>query len=190
MAAGITAVVCDTRAERSLAATGYGERRAQCEQGVAALRRFDPGIRALRDVSPAFLAAHEAALPAMVARRCRFIVEEGRRVLELAATLPTGDRGRLTGLLEASWRGANELYEMGAPSMTAMHEAMSSAPGLIARRQAGGGFGGCLVALVERDAVAAFEVRVAAAYHEATGIEPRIFAVRPSPGASRLEIGD
>ncbi len=71
--------------------------------------------------------------------------------------------------------------------MTAMHEAMAGAPGLIARRQAGAGFGGCLVALVERDAVAAFsDAVVARAYAAATGIEPRIFAVR---SASALGAG-
>ena len=46
--------------------------------------------------------------------------------------------------------GANRLFEIGAPSMTAMHDSMTGAPGLIARRQAGAGFGGCLVAIVDR----------------------------------------
>jgi galactokinase len=71
--------------------------------------------------------------------------------------------------------------------MTAMHEAMADAPGLIARRQAGAGFGGCLVALVERDAVAPFEAVVSRGYQAATGIEPRIFEVRATPGAGPLD---
>ena len=71
MAAHLAVVICDTRAERSLAATGYDERRAQCEAGVAILRRFDSAIRALRDVSLPFLAAHEPDLPPVVARRCQ-----------------------------------------------------------------------------------------------------------------------
>jgi galactokinase len=187
MAAHLAVVICDTRAERSLAATGYDERRAQCEAGVAILRRFDSAIRALRDISLPFLAAHEPDLPPVVARRCRFIVEEEARVLDLARALPAGDPGHLALLLDASWRGANELYEIGAPAMTAMHEAMAGAPGLIARRQAGAGFGGCLVALVERDAVAAFGDVVAPGYAAATGIEPRIFEVEAAPGAGPLD---
>jgi galactokinase len=187
IAAHLAVVICDTRAVRQLGATGYAARRAACEAGVARLRAIDPQVRALRDVSPAFLAAHEVALPNEVARRCRFIVEEDRRVLELADALPAGDLATLGALFEASYEGATRLFEMGAPSMTAMHEAMAGAPGLIARRQAGGGFGGCLVALVEPMAVPAFSAAVARAYEAATGIQPSIFAVRAAPGASLME---
>lgn len=186
LAAHLAVVICDTRAERHLAATGYGERRAQCEAGVASLRHHDPGLRALRDVEPGFLAAHEEELSPEVARRCRFIVEEERRVLDLAEALPAGDPGVLAALFEASWHGAIRLYEIGAPAMEAMHEAMAGAPGLIARRQAGAGFGGCLVALVERGAVADFEPAVERAYTAATGIAPSIFAVEAAPGAGAV----
>jgi galactokinase len=186
MASHLAVVICDTRAERSLGATGYGERRAQCEAGVAFLRQVDPAVRALRDVTPELLAAHEAELPEIVARRCRFIIEEEQRVQDLAAALPGGDGPTLAALLDASWRGANELYEIGASAMTEMHRAMDGAPGLIGRRQAGAGFGGCLVALVERDVVAPFAAHVGAAYEAATGIGPRIFAVEAADGAGRL----
>jgi galactokinase len=189
MAPHLAVVICDTRAERSLAATGYGERRAQCESGVAHLRALVPEttIRALRDVSPELLATHVGDLPPVVARRCRFIVEEERRVLDLAAALPDGDPAVLAALFDASWAGATQLYQIGAPAMTAMHAAMAGAPGLIARRQAGAGFGGSLVALVERESVPAFCARVEAAYAAATGIGSRVFAVEAAPGAGLLD---
>jgi len=179
----IAMVICDTRAERQLAATGYGERRAQCEAGVTLLRRHEPGIRALRDVSLELLEAHAYEMPPQVARRCRFIIEEEGRVLDLAQALPEGDATVLAALFGASWWGAMELFEIGAPAMTAMHDAMAHAPGLIARRQAGAGFGGCLVALVQRDGVAGFIRFVERTYRAATGIEPGIFAVESAPGA-------
>jgi len=146
-----------------------------------------PGVSALRDVSIEMLEAHEATLPPVVARRCRFIIEENQRVLELAEALPSGDAATLTRLFEASFVGATDLFEIGAPSMTAMHDAMTGAPGLIAGRQAGAGFGGCLVALVERDAVDAFGAHVEHAYAHVTGIEPKVFAVDAAPGAGPIE---
>ena len=118
--------------------------------------------------------------------RCRFIVEEEPRVLELAEALPAGDPSPLATLLDASWDGATELFEIGAPAMTAMHEAMRGAPGLIARRQAGAGFGGCLVAFVEQGAVPAFSAHVRRAYATATGIDARVFPVEAAPGAGLL----
>jgi galactokinase len=187
IAAHLAVVICDTRAERQLGATGYGDRRRACETGVARLQAIDPDIAALRDVGPAFLAAHEDALAPEVARRCRFIVEEERRVLELAEALPIGDPATLAALLDASWEGATRLFEIGAPAMSAMSEAMRGAPGIIGRRQAGAGFGGCLVAFVEREAVVPFSQHVAHGYAAATGIEAHIFAVEAGPGAGPLD---
>lgn len=186
LAPHLAVVICDTRAERQLAATGYGERRAQCEDGVSRLRAHDSGIRALRDVTLELLEAHESTLPPLVARRCRFIVEEEQRVLDLAEALPLGDPADLGVLFDASWEGALQLFEIGAPAMTAMHQAMAGAPGLIARRQAGAGFGGCLVALVQRDVIDAFSSHVERAYAGDTGIDAHIFAVDAAPGAGAL----
>jgi galactokinase len=197
IAADLAVVICDTRAPRQLAGSEYDERRAQCEAGAAHIATSTAGgaatstaggaaITALRDVSLELFEAHEAELPAVVARRCRFILEEDQRVLDLAEVLPSGDRAALAQLFEASFRGAIELFEIGAPSMLAMHQSMDHAPGLVARRQAGAGFGGCLVALVERDAVEAFSAYVGRAYASATGIEPSIFAVEAAAGAGSL----
>jgi galactokinase len=189
IAADLAVVICDTRAPRQLAGTEYDERRAQCEAGaahIAASTAGVPDITALRDISLKLFEAHEAELPAVVARRCRFILEEDRRALDLAEVLPSGDRATLARLFEASFRGAIELFEIGAPSMLAMHRAMEDAPGLVARRQAGAGFGGCLVALVEREAIEAFSASVARAYATATGIEPSVFAVEAAAGAGPL----
>lgn len=206
IAADLAVVICDTRAPRQLAGSEYDERRAQCEAGAAHIAASTAGaagaatstagaatktpgtptITALRDVSLELFEAHEAELPAVVARRCRFILEENQRVLELADVLPGGDRAALARLFDASFRGAIELFEIGAPSMLAMHAAMDGAPGLVARRQAGAGFGGCLVALVEREAVEAFSASVGRAYAAATGIEPSVFAVEAAAGAGPL----
>jgi galactokinase len=183
----LAVVICDTRAPRQLAGSEYDDRRAQCEAGAAQVLGGTPGEARLRDVSPGLFEAHEAELDPVVARRCRFIIEENARVLRLAEALPTGDEDLLGRLFDASWAGANELFEIGAPSMTAMHRAMDGAPGLIARRQAGAGFGGCLVAMVERASVEGFSTHVEAAYHRATRIKPSVFAVEASPGAGVLD---
>lgn len=186
IARDLQVVICDTRAKRTLAGTEYGERRAQCEEGVRLLRNWYPDISALRDVSLTQFQAHAADLPEVVARRCRFIIEENQRVLDLSEALSRGDRGCLNSLFDASYRGACELYEIGAPAMDAMRQAMLSAPGVVAARQAGAGFGGCLVGLVQRDRVDAFADAVTKSYHAATNIEPQVYPVQAAPGAGPL----
>ncbi|MFO7635636.1 MAG: galactokinase [Caldilinea sp.] len=182
----IQVVICDTRAERNLSGTEYDERRAQCEEGVRMIRTVSPNVAALRDVSPKQFDAFAAMLPAVTARRCRFIVEENARVLDVARVLPTGDREQLAALFAASYAGAHDLYELCIPAMDAMLEAMRSAPGFIAGRQAGAGFGGCLVALVAKPDTGGFIDHVQAHYQEQIGIAPKVYAVTPSEGAGLL----
>ena len=186
IAPGLQVVICDTRAKRTLAGTEYGERRAQCEEGVRLLRHWYPDIKALRDVTLEQFNAHEKDLPDLVAKRCRFILEENQRVLELARALTAGDGPCLEQLFAASYRGARDLYEIGAPAMEAMMQAMLAGPGVVAARQAGAGFGGCLVALVQQPQVTAFAEQVRQAYAAAMKIEPKVYPVQASPGAGPL----
>jgi galactokinase len=187
LAAGIQVIICDTRAPRNLAGTEYDERRAQCEEGVRLIRAVAPEVAALRDVSAADFEEYAALLPALVARRCRFIVEENARVQAMAQALPAGDRGALHDLFASSYTGACELYELCVPVMDAMLAAMRSAPGFIAGRQAGAGFGGCLVALVEERHAADFMHHVGPRYQQSTGVTPAIYTVSPIDGAGVLE---
>lgn len=184
----IRIVICDTRYKRALTGSEYPQRRAQCEAGAAALAAITPGVRTLRDVTPAQLEAGRAALDETVYRRGRFIIEENQRVLDLAAALPVKDAGRVAALTAESFAGARDLYEIVVPQMEAMIAAIRDAPGALGARQAGAGFGGCLVAFVERDCVDEFSAHVRAAYRDATGIESAVYAVEAAPGAGPLAV--
>ena len=183
---GVAVVICDTRAPRELTGSEYGDRRAQCEEGVRLLRQFYPDIGFLRDVSPAQFAAHEADLPPVVAKRCRFIIEENRRVLDLGQALVAGDLATIERLAADSYQGARDLYEIGAPAMEAMMQAMRRGPGVIGARQAGAGFGGCMVAFVSAPLVCEFAEYVQKEYATATGLEPKVYPVQAAAGAGQL----
>ena len=55
-----------------------------------------------------------------------------------------------------------------------------------AARQAGAGFGGCMVALVRAEAVTSFQAHVERDYYLRTQIQPRVYPVTASPGAGPL----
>ncbi|MCX6067351.1 MAG: galactokinase [Chloroflexi bacterium] len=182
-------VICDTRAERNLVGSEYDDRRKQCERGVRFLQQFYPEISALRDVSLDQFSAHAGEMPELVARRCRFIIEENQRVLDLAEAFPRNDLATIEKLFSASYAGARDLFEIGAPSMEAMISAILNSPGIVSGRQAGAGFGGCMVSLVKADQVEAFSQQVHKLYQEKTGIAPRIFSTSASAGAGLLNFG-
>jgi galactokinase len=179
-------VICDTRVGRKLTGSEYGERRTQCEEGASLLAHFYRGVTHLRDLTPEQFAAREADLPEAVARRCRFVIEENLRVLHLASALAADDRAAMRRLTESSYAGARDLYEISSPAMEAMMQAMRTGPGLVCGRQAGAGFGGCMVALVEDRSVEGFADSVVSAYRSRTGTQPEIYPVRAAPGAGLL----
>lgn len=185
---GVEVVICDTRAKRELTGSEYGERRAQCEAGAARLAEFYPGVTHLRDVSLAQFRQHVADLPALVAKRCRFIIEENRRVLDLAEALSNDHLPAIGRLTAESFTGARDLYEISSPEMAAMMQAMAGGPGVVGARQAGAGFGGCMVAFVKQESVAAFAAHVEQTYRAATSIQPKVYPVGAAAGAGPLDL--
>jgi galactokinase len=65
-------------------------------------------------------------------------------------------------------------------------EIATSVPGVEAARMTGGGFGGCTVNLVARNAVDRLREAVDREYPERTGRKARVFAVEPADGAGRV----
>lgn len=174
-------VICDTRSKRELAGSEYGRRRAQCEEGARCL-----GVKSLCEITVNQFAKRESELLPEVERRCRFIIEENDRVKKLAAALLAFDRDMIRRLSTDSFRGARDLYEISSPPMEAMMRAMLAAPGVIGARQAGAGFGGCMVAFVEKASLSAFSGFVSRAYAAETQIQPKVYPVEAAAGAGLL----
>lgn len=178
----IQVVICNTMSPRRLSTGEYMQRRSECEQGAALL-----GLSALRDLAPPDLARVDT-LPPVIARRCRFIVEESARVPLLAEALDEADRAAIDDLTASSFAGARDLYEIVAPPMVSMMDAMRAAPGFLGARQAGAGFGGCMVAFVDTLHLDHFQKSVASAYQRATGLLPDIWPVTPAQGAEAFAL--
>jgi galactokinase len=183
----IRIVICDTNFPRTLAGSEYAKRRQECDEGTRLLREQDPEIRTLRDVNTPLFERLKGALPETLRLRCQFVFEENQRVVEFMAAVVRGDREAMRRLCAASFAGERDLYEKTVPAMEQMYEAMASAPGVIAARQSGGGFGGCMIAYVLADRVEEFAAQVRKQYQEKTGIEATIHVTEPSAGAGVLE---
>src|SRR3990172_1744287 len=182
--AGYAVIVADTRVERSLAASAYNERRAQCGEAVRLLQSRDPSIAALRDVTPAFLKQHAQDLPDEIGKRARHVVSENARVLESVEALKRGDVEQFGRGMIASHRSLRDDYEVTCRQLDLMVEAALRIEGVAGARMTGAGFGGCTVNLVREDAVERFLVEVPERYKSATGIDPVVYVCKAAEGAS------
>jgi galactokinase len=183
---GLQLVVCNTMVKHDLATGAYNTRREQCEEGVRAFAKWDPAVRALRDVSAEMLDQHENDIPVTIWKRCAHVVRENQRTLEAARALTEGNLLRVGKLMRESHESLRDLYEVSCRELDIMVEAAEGLPGFIGGRMTGGGFGGCTVNLVREENADDFVKRIAERYHEATGIRPQVYLCSAEDGAEVL----
>ena len=181
-------VICNTCAPRQLSDSEYGLRREQCEEAAAFFATIDSSIASLRDISLELFNQHRCQLSEVAEKRAQYVIEENLRVAELAGALQAADREQIGKLMADSFYGARDLYEISVPAMQSMFDTMSQGPGCVGCRQAGAGFGGCMIALVDVEQVKAFEDHVSQAYQKSTGIRPEIYPVQTAAGAGAIPI--
>ncbi|WP_174802724.1 galactokinase [Martelella limonii] len=179
-------VVANSMVHHALADGEYNRRRQSCEEGVRLLRTALGEIRALRDVSFEDLEENRDALSDVTYRRCRHIVTENERVLQAADALQNADLETFGRLMNASHASMRDDYEISCEEVDILVDIAQAQKGVYGARMTGGGFGGCVVALVAAGDVEAFMENVRAAYREATGHTSEIFACAPKDGAGPL----
>ena len=188
--AGIQLVVCNTMVKHDLATGAYNQRRDECEQAVRSFAKWNPAVRALRDVSPALLAEHAKDLPETIAKRCTHVVRENERTLAASLALAAGDLIELGKLMRESHESLRDLYEVSCLELDIMVDAAQDLPGFIGGRMTGGGFGGCTVNLVHKQDADNFATQIAERYCKATGIAPQTYLCAAENGAQELNSSD
>jgi len=175
-------LICDTQVKHELSSSAYNERRQQCEEGVRAIARQHPAVRALRDVTIAEFEAQAARLPPLIARRCRHVVNENARTLAAARALETGELTRLGSLMSASHASLRDDYEVSCVELDEAVAALAGVPGVYGSRMTGGGFGGCTVSVLEREVVPRAIRSISERLRSRFQIEPRFFATSAAAG--------
>jgi galactokinase len=136
--AGTQITVLDSGVPRTLASSGYNERRRECEAAAAAL-----GVASLRDVTDI---AVVASLPEPLQSRARHVVNENARVVIAADGV---DALRFGQLMNESHRSLRDDFAVSVPALDALVECLRDQRGVYGCKLTGAGFGGACVALIE-----------------------------------------
>jgi galactokinase len=178
----VVVMIVHSRVKRALVGSEYNTRREQCE---AAARHF--GIRALRDLDLATLLLHGSELDATVFKRARHIVTENQRTLDAASALAANDLVRLGALMASSQASMRDDFEITVPAIDRLVEILQASIGADGgARMTGGGFGGCVVALLREPALAAARSAVARDYRSPEGEAAVVYVCRTAAGAGTL----
>jgi galactokinase len=177
----LTVLISNTMVHHELSDGGYAARRKHTEDGLAIL-----GKSSWRDVTAADVQGNWSQLGDPVNRRSRHVVGEIARTVDAAAALARNDFEALGPLMAASHDSLRDDFEVSCKELDIMVEIarrIGRKGGVIGARMTGGGFGGSTVTLCESSKAADIAAALAAEYEKTTGIQPQIFASRPSQGA-------
>jgi galactokinase len=178
----VAVAILDTSTRRGLVESAYNERRSQCEE---AARFFN--VKALRDVEIETWNLKHGTLNEVVMRRARHIVTENARVLEAVQAMKDGNVKRLGELFNASHESLRDDFEVTNDALNIIVECAREQSSCYGARMTGAGFGGCAVALVQKDKTGEFASAVSAVYKERSGLEANVYVCRASAGANRME---
>jgi galactokinase len=180
-------VIISSEVKRELASSAYNERRAQCEEGVALFRQFDPTIASLRDVTPDLLDAYGSQLSEVVSRRCRHVITENARVLDASAALAAGELPQVGGLMTASHNSLRDDFDVSCDELDYLVDIANGIEGVLGSRMTGAGFGGCTVTLIHMDAIETLRANLAS-YTDRFGLNPEMFVLQGNLEAGSVSI--
>lgn len=179
-AGGVALLLIDSRARHAHADGEYAARRASCERAAADLQ-----ASSLRDVWDRGRAELDAVRNPIDARRARHVLTENGRVLDFVAAVGNSDFVEAGRLLSASQVSMRDDFGITTEYIDLIADTAVRA-GALGARMTGGGFGGCVIALVpdrRADAVAeAVRQTVISAGHPRPVITPARAAAGAGPG--------
>jgi len=182
----VRVVIADTKVPRSLAGSEYAVRRKQCEAAVEYFRAGSPHVRSLRDVTMRQIEEARGRLDDVLWRRARHVVSENARTTQAAVLLGRREYEQAGRLMLQSHASLRDDYQVSCPELDFLVEESMNVKGVYGARMTGGGFGGCMVALVQPRSVEALNERLCAAYEAKFGRRPGVFATTATAGAGRI----
>jgi galactokinase len=176
-------LIFDTASPRELRASQFNQRRAECEEALAGLRRLRPSLSHLAAAS--LDEVQHADLSPLIRKRALHVVEENARVEKLVMQLKQ-TQAVAGELLYQSHESLRDNYECSTPELDWFVDAVRCKPGVTGARLTGAGWGGCAIAVGDLDSLAAAADEVSSAYEARFSRRPGTWLTRAATGA-RIE---
>ena len=178
---GIVILIINSNVQRELVDSQYNSRRKQCEEVATILN-----ISTLRNLTLQHLNDSKELLSDEQFRRGRHVISENSRVKNAAKALEIGDLKSLGELMKNSHASLRDDYEVSTKELDYLVDIVSAELGSVGgARMTGGGFGGCVVAIMPIAKVPAVISVVKSHYSKFSGFEEDIYQCTASMGAFR-----
>lgn len=140
-------VIVQSGVKHALSDGAYNQRRAECEEAAAAL-----GVGKLREATPEMIEAarNGGRLSGAPLKRALHIVGENARVDAAVGLLRAGDLAAVGRLMNESHESSRVNFENSCSELDFLADVARRISGCLGARLTGGGFGGAILAMVDR----------------------------------------
>ncbi|NEW65520.1 galactokinase [Carnobacteriaceae bacterium zg-84] len=177
-------VIMNTNKRRELADSKYNERFNETRQALKELQTR-VSIQTLADLTIDIFEANKDVLSSEVlVKRARHAVSENQRTIEATEKLRAGDLVGFGELMKQSHLSTELDYEVTGKELDTLVHTAWEQEGVIGARMTGAGFGGCAIAIVQKDKVDAFQQAVEDVYVKEIGYKPSFYIAEISNGAA------
>ena len=179
--AGTALLAVHSGVAHALADGEYAKRREECDRVAAEL-----GMQTLRDLTE--LDLQRLTGDDVLYRRARHVVSENKRVHQSVAALRAANWSQLGALMQESHASLRDDYAVSCAELDLLVDLALSEQGVYGARMTGGGFGGCIIALVDQSRVNAVAHSLCQHYAASTSRQPACYRVRPVAGAREISV--
>lgn len=173
----VVILVINSGVRHALADGEYAKRRAECEDAANWLK-----VPSLRRVTQKLWQEKGSSLPELLGRRVKHLISENERTLAFVAALRASDWKTAGHLMYASHASLALDYQVSCPELDKIVELAHVIPGVYGCRMTGGGFGGCAVALIEKNQAKQIMGELKRQYQNSSGITPALFLTDAAHG--------
>ncbi|QSX30628.1 galactokinase [Shewanella cyperi] len=179
----LSLLIVNSNVRRGLVDSEYNLRRQQCREAANLL-----GLTSLRDLEESALGEAIGQLPQLPGMRASHVLGENRRTLALARAFARDDRTAIQALMAASHASMRDLFQITCPQIDLLVQLLDSVAGTRGgARMTGGGFGGCVVALLPRELLPEAQSLISREYPAQTGLNADFYTPAVVGGAHLLE---
>jgi len=182
-------LVVNSKVEHEIADSEYGKRRGECNEALEAMQQVPLyHVLSLRDATLQDCETAKDKMDEVAFKRAKHVVTENQRTKECKTALKLGLWSRVGELMNASHKSLAEVFEVSCEEIDFLVDIAQKHAGVFGARITGGGFGGCMVALVKKEDLEDLKEQLQSAYKEKYGKDCDCFVIRPSGGAKVLAI--
>jgi galactokinase len=182
---GYTLIVMNTNKRRELASSEYNKRRKECENALETINKAKNNK--VNNLCQCTLDDLKYLKDEIEIKRARHVITENQRVIKAVELLKKDDIKGFAELLIQSHNSLKYDYEVTGLELDTIVEESLKAKGCVGARMTGAGFGGCAIAIVEKNKVESFIQNVSAAYFNKTNIKASFYTTSIESGVRILE---